>query len=198
MEITDIQFKKTSFRFTEPVHVAFGTIEGYETMIIRIDTDNGITGYGEAGPLGFVTGDNLDTCMIIAAEYKKALIGENPFAIERIHKRMDEMYNYNTSVKAAFDIACYDIAAKNAGLPLYRYLGGDDPHIESDMTISMNEPEKMAADSLKWVKQGFRILKLKLGDDIILDSERVTAVRQAVGKDIILRIDANQGIFFDI
>ena len=153
MEITDIQFKKTSFRFTEPVHVAFGTIEGYETMIIRIDTDNGITGYGEAGPLGFVTGDNLDTCMIIAAEYKKALIGENPLAIERIHKRMDEMYNYNTSVKAAFDIACYDIAAKNAGLPLYRYLGGDDPHIESDMTISMNEPEKMAADTDRYRNQ---------------------------------------------
>jgi len=193
MKITDIRFKKASFRFKEPVHVAFGIIEGYETVIIRMDTDQGITGYGEAGPLGFVTGDSLDTCLTIAEDFKTEFIGEDPLAIERIHQIMDARYNYNTSVKAAFDIACYDIAAKNAGLPLYRYLGGFDPQIESDMTISMDEPQKMADDCLGWIKKGFRILKLKLGDDIVKDMERVRTVRNAIGKDIVLRIDANQG-----
>ena len=89
MKITDIRLKKASFRFKEPVHVAFGIIEGYETVIVRMDTDQGITGYGEAGPLGFVTGDSLDTCLAIAADFRTVLIGEDPLAIERIHLLMD-------------------------------------------------------------------------------------------------------------
>lgn len=193
MKITEITMKKAEFAFDKPFEIAFAVLYGFETMVLRIETDEGITGYGEAGPLEYVTGDNLDTCMVIAKEFRKQLIGKDPTAIQQIHTIMDRMYHGHTAVKAAIDIACYDIAAKKAGLPLYRYLGGDDPEIESDVTIGINTPEAMAEDCLSWKEKGFRILKIKLGHDIASDAKRISAIRKAVGNDVILRVDANQG-----
>lgn len=193
MNITDISFKKAEFAFNKPFEIAFAVLYGFETMVLRIDTDEGIVGYGEAGPLEYVTGDNLDTCMVIAAEFRKKLIGMDPRSIQSIHRVMDSMYHGHTSIKAAFDIACYDIAAKKAGVPLYRYLGGDNPFIESDVTIGISSPKEMAKDCLEWKNKGFRILKIKLGHDIETDLKRIKAIRQAVGEDVILRVDANQG-----
>ena len=193
MKITDISFRKAECQFDKPFEIAFAVLYGFETMILRMDTDEGIVGYGEAGPLEYVTGDNLDTCMVIAGEFRKKLIGMDPLAIETIHEVMDGMFHGHTSVKAAIDIACHDIAAKKMNVPLYKYLGGSDPLLESDVTIGINTPDLMAEDCLSWKEKGFRILKIKLGHDIASDLERMKAIRSAVGEDIILRVDANQG-----
>lgn len=192
MKITDIKFEKAAFKFEEPFKVAFTVMEGFETLITIIETDEGITGYGEAGPLEFVTGDNLETAYIIGKEYRSRLIGENPLAIERIHKIMDA-YAHNTAIKAAIDIACYDIASKKMGVPLYQYLGGSENVIESDVTIGIGTPDHMAEQSAKWAQKGWSMLKIKLGEDIETDAERMRKIRAAVGPDVTLRVDANQG-----
>ena len=193
MKIKDIQFEVRSFRFEEPMKVAFATIIDMETCIVRMTTDEGITGFGEAAPFSYVTGDNLETVISVGNDLKKALIGMDPRAIGAIHRVMDSMYAGNGAIKAGIDIACYDIAAKAAGVPLYKYLGGDDPHVHSDVTIGINEPAAMAADAKSWVDKGFEIIKVKLGEDIATDAERIRTIREAVGNDIKIRIDANQG-----
>ena len=193
MVITDIQFLVTAFRFEDPMKIAFATITDMESCIVKICTDEGITGFGEAAPLPFVTGDNMDTILAVGKELKEALLGMDPRAIGSIHRVMDRLYHGNGAVKAGIDIACYDIAAKSAGVPLYKYLGGDDPHVHSDVTLGIDTPERMAEKALEWVSRGFDILKVKLGEDIRLDAERMQAIRNAVGPDIRLRIDANQG-----
>jgi len=99
----------------------------------------------------------------------------------------------NSSAKAAVDMAVYDLFAKSCGKPLYKILGGGRGEIETDLTISVNGVEEMVVDSLKAVSQGFRILKIKVGKESKKDVERIQAIRQAVGPDIKLRIDANQG-----
>ena len=193
MKIKDIQFEVRSFRFEEPMKVAFATIVDMETCIVKMTTDEGITGFGEAAPFSYVTGDNLETVISVGNDMKKALIGMDPRAIGAIHRVMDSMYAGNGAIKAGIDIACYDIAAKAAGVPLYKYLGGDDPHVHSDVTIGINDPAVMAADARSWVDKGFEIIKVKLGEDIATDAERIRAIREAVGSDIKIRIDANQG-----
>lgn len=193
MKITGIHVKRAEFAFDKPFKIAFAVLYGFETMVLRIDTDEGITGYGEAGPLEFVTGDNLDSCMVIAKAFREKLIGEDPLAIQRIHAIMNGMFHGHTAVKAAVDIACYDIAAKRAGLPLYRYLGGSNPRFESDVTIGIRSPKEMAAECVEWKEKGFSILKIKLGDNVMTDLERIRAIRTAVGDDVTLRVDANQG-----
>ena len=181
MIIKDIQFEVRSFRFEEPMKVAFATIVDMETCIVKMTTDEGITGFGEAAPFSYVTGDNLETVISVGNDLKKALIGMDPRAIGSIHRVMDSMYAGNGAIKAGIDIACYDIAAKSAEVPLYKYLGGDDPHIHSDVTIGINEPAAMAADAKSWVDKGFGIIKVKLGEDIATDAERIKEIREAVG-----------------
>jgi L-alanine-DL-glutamate epimerase-like enolase superfamily enzyme len=90
-------------------------------------------------------------------------------------------------------MALYDLAAKNAGLPLYKYLGGKIKDIESDLTIGIDTPENMAETAAKFIADGVRMIKVKLGKDPATDIARIQKIREAVGSNIILRIDANQG-----
>ena len=193
MVITDIQFEVRSFRFEEPMKIAFATIVDMQTCIIRVLTDKGITGYGEAAPFPYVTGDNLETVISVGKEMKEVLLGVDPRALGKVHRIMDSMYAGNTAIKAGIDIACYDISAKAAGVPLYKFLGGDDPHVHSDVTIGIDEPARMAEAAKSWVDKGFDIIKVKLGEDIATDAERIRAIRERVGENITIRIDANQG-----
>ena len=107
---------------------------------------------------------------------------------------MDKIIYGNSSIKSAFDIALYDIASQHAGIPLYKFLGGENNKtIITDYTVSIGEPAKMAADALKIKEQGYPAIKVKLGKNGKKDVERIRAIRAAVGKEIPLRIDANQG-----
>ncbi len=193
MRITDIRFERAAFGFEKPMKVAFAEIKDMETLLVRMDTDEGISGYGEAAPLPFVTGDDLDAAYAVGKALRLALLGQDPVALGGIHRRMDALYAGNGPIKCAFDMACYDIAAKAAGMPLYRYLGGDVRTVHSDVTIGIDEPEAMAEKAAEWVSKGFTILKVKLGEDIGTDLRRMQAVREAAGPSIALRVDANQG-----
>ena len=193
MKITDIQFEKMSFRFAQPMKVAFAEISGMETLFVKIQTDEGLSGLGEAAPLPFVTGDNLDSAWAVGKELREVLLGRDPAAIGGIHRRMDALYHGCGAIKCAIDMACYDIASKAAGMPLYRYLGGETGAVHSDVTIGIGTPDEMAEKALEWIEKGFTILKIKLGEDIETDLARMEAVRRAAGPSISLRIDANQG-----
>lgn len=193
MRITDIKFQRAGFRFTEPFKVAFVVMEGYDTLVVKIETDEGIFGFGEAAPMEFVTGDNLETALCVGKEFRELLIGQDPLAIGEIHRLMDGRYIYNTAIKAAIDLACYDIAARKMGVPLYKYLGGVRNFVESDVTIGIASPEEMAAKANEWVLKGWNILKIKLGENTETDLERIRRIRETVGPDVVLRVDANQG-----
>jgi L-alanine-DL-glutamate epimerase-like enolase superfamily enzyme len=107
---------------------------------------------------------------------------------------MDKIIYGNTSIKSAFDMALHDIASQHAGLPLYKFLGGENnKSIVTDYTVSIGDPEKMAADAVKIKNEGYPAIKIKLGKNGATDVQRIKAIREAVGKDIPLRIDANQG-----
>ena len=100
----------------------------------------------------------------------------------------------NTSAKAAVDIALYDIKGKLMGQPLYKVLGGSVNQIVTDMTVGIDTPEAMAAEARERVeKDGFTILKIKAGINPSEDIQALTLIRQAVGPNIRLRVDANQG-----
>lgn len=107
---------------------------------------------------------------------------------------MDSIIYGNTSIKSAFDIALYDIAAQYAGAPMYKFIGGENNKtIVTDYTVSIGEPEQMALDALKIKNEGYPAIKVKLGKDGKKDVERIKAIRAAVGNEIPIRIDANQG-----
>ena len=113
---------------------------------------------------------------------------------------MEELTNYtafNATCKSAFDMALYDILAKNKNQPLYQFLGGEKRQVITDMTIGIDTPEAMAKTAKKHLENGCSIIKIKLGKKVADDIERVKQIRKAVGDGIVLRLDANQGWSFD-
>ncbi len=162
-------------------------------MLVCIHTDDGITGFGECSAFPMIVGETQATCFELAKDFAKIWKGKNPLEIET---RMDELHNYcyaNFTAKSAFDMALYDIAAKDAGLPLYQFLGGKKRKIVTDVTIGIDTPENMAAKALSFKNKGFDTIKIKLGKKIEDDMARMKAVRAAIGSETRLRIDANQG-----
>lgn len=194
MKITSVKIEKFSADLESPFRVAFGVIETADSWSVKVMTDAGIYGIGSAAPLGFVTGESVESCYCILKEFAEALVGFDPLDIAGAHALMDSMYHGNGSSKCAIDLALYDIAGKVKGLPVYKLLGGTDPVVVSDITIGIDTPERMEEYARDYVfNKGFRILKVKIGNDFDHDIEALTRIRKAVGPDVRIRIDANQG-----
>ncbi|NMB27898.1 MAG: dipeptide epimerase [Tissierellia bacterium] len=194
MKITDIKLGHISVPLKKPFKTALRTVESIEDIIVRIETDTGHIGYGEAPPTGVITGDTTGAIIgAIEDHIKKHLIGLDISNIEEIMLKLDKSIVNNTSAKAAVDIAIYDLYGQLYEAPVYKLLGGYRKEITTDITISVNDPDEMAQDSIEAVKQGYKTLKIKVGKDSALDIKRMEAIREAVGYDIDLRIDANQG-----
>lgn len=113
--------------------------------------------------------------------------------IEGIMHALHSCILNNSSAKAAVDMAVYDLYAKSLHRPLYQILGGAKQTLETDLTISVNPTEIMIHDSLAAVNQGFQILKIKVGKEGMKDVERISQIRSALGPQVTIRVDANQG-----
>lgn len=194
MKITDIKIGHISVPLKKPFKTALRTVNSVEDVIVKIITDTGAVGYGEAPPTGVITGDTTGSIIGAIEEHiKKHLIGMDVENFEELILKLDSSLVKNTSAKAAVDIALYDLYGQLYKAPIYKLLGGYRKEIITDITISVNDPEQMAKDALEAVALGYKTLKIKVGKDPAIDIERMKAIRQAVGYDVQLRIDANQG-----
>lgn len=194
MQIADIKIGKVRIPLKKTFKTALRQVDFAEDIIIKVIADTGEVGFGNAPPTAVITGDSQDS--IIAAirdTIGPRLIGMDVDSIEQIMSVIDASMLHNSSAKAAVDIAVYDLFGKLHGLPLYKLFGGYRNVITTDLTISVNAPEEMVRDSLEAVAAGYTELKLKVGTDAVMDITRVQAIRQAVGHDIKIRLDANQG-----
>jgi o-succinylbenzoate synthase len=194
MKITDIKIGFVSIPLKTPFKTALRTVNSVDDVIIKIETDTGNVGYGEAPPTGVITGDTRGAIIgAINDHIRKNLVGRKIENFEEIMDILDNSVVKNTSAKAAVDIALYDLYGQMYNAPIYKILGGYSKEIITDITISVNDPEEMAKDSIDAVTRGYRTLKIKVGKNPKLDIERIKAIRDAVGYDVDLRIDANQG-----
>jgi L-alanine-DL-glutamate epimerase-like enolase superfamily enzyme len=192
--ISQIEIYKCPIKLKEPFVISLGPLEYAQNVIIVIRTDQGITGFGECSPFMTINGESMDTCFVVAHYLAQMLKGKNPLNIAACSQAMDKVIYGNSSIKSAFDIALYDIAAQYAELPLYAFLGGSNTKtIITDYTVSIGDPQKMAADALKIKERGFQVVKVKLGKSKEKDVESIRLIREAIGMELPLRIDANQG-----
>jgi L-alanine-DL-glutamate epimerase-like enolase superfamily enzyme len=194
LSIQQVELYKLSIPLIEPFITSLGRDEYAENVLVKIITKEGIIGFGECSPYMPINGESQDTCFIVGQYFAKAFIGKDPLQIEECINLMDKIIYGNSSIKSAFDMALYDIASQYAVVPLYKFIGGENNKtIITDYTVSIGEPEKMAADALKIKTMGYPAIKVKLGKDGKKDVARMKAIRAVVGNEIPLRIDANQG-----
>ncbi|MCC7401055.1 MAG: dipeptide epimerase [Chitinophagaceae bacterium] len=192
--IQQIEIYKLFIPLKEPFVTSLGSEDEAASIVVVIRTDQGISGFGECSPYLPVNGESVDTCFIVGQYFAKVFKGKNALDIEERIADMDNIIYANSSIKSAFDIALYDIASQHAGVPLYKFIGGkNNKTIVTDYTVSIGDPDKMAADAVKIKNEGYPAIKVKLGKDGKTDVQRMKQIRKAVGYDIPLRIDANQG-----
>ena len=192
--IQSVELYKLFVPLKEPFVISLGPIHNVQNIIVIIRTQDGCAGYGECSPYMSINGESIDTCFIVGQYFAKVLKGKSALAIATCTEIMDKTIYANSSIKSAFDMALHDIAAQHAGVPLYRFLGGDKNKVlETDMTVSIGEPEKMKNDAIRFKAEGFPAIKVKLGGTKEDDVARIKAIREGIGSEHPLRIDANQG-----
>jgi L-alanine-DL-glutamate epimerase-like enolase superfamily enzyme len=196
IKITHIDIYRFSIPM-EPFTIATGTMDHAQNVFIRVHTNAGFYGVGECSAFPMIVGETQDTCLVMAREFARLLKGKDALDIPGRLQQLHDFTAANSTIKSAFDMALYDIAAKNAGLPLYQFLGGSKREVETDITIGIADPVIMAQKAFGLKQSGATILKIKLGKDAKSDVERIKKIRNTVGQGMKIRVDANQGWEFD-
>jgi L-Ala-D/L-Glu epimerase len=192
--------KTEIYKFSIPMHpftIATGTMHFAQNIFIRMHTDAGFYGVGECSAFPMIVGETQATCFEMAKDFASIWKGKPVFPIEERMMDLHHFTAFNATIKSAFDMCLYDISAKEKKLPLYEFLGGKKKKMETDLTIGIDSPEKMAEKAIAFTKMGVSMIKIKLGKNGAEDIERIKRIRLAVGEKTILRIDANQGWDFE-
>ena len=194
MKITDIRFGMLRVPLKTPFKTALRSVDQVEDIVVMVNTDSGHVGYGEAPATAVITGDTHGSIIEAIRHYiSPRLVGHEIADLNHLTHLIQGAMEKNSSAKASVEIAIYDLWGQLYNAPLYRLLGGGDPVITTDITISVDYIDKMVADSMAAVERGFESLKIKVGKDIGVDIERVKAIYAAVEGRALLRLDANQG-----
>ena len=192
MKIIQAMAIPVELQLKEPFAIANETIEVADNILIRLETETGITGWGCSTP-DAVTSETKDTVLRNFEAAKRLVIGCDPTRINLLNFALDSDIKGNSSLKAGINMALYDIIGKMAGIPLFRLLGGYREKIATSVTIGLNNTNLMVEKAKQIVSDGFKFIKIKCGINADDDIENIIAIREAVGPTIKLRLDANEG-----
>ncbi len=194
MKIVDVKFGPLNLEPVKALTVAYGSYPVFEYALLELVTDDGLVGLGEASPDIEVTGESQAAVLAALEAAKDVLIGKDPFDMEIIMGELEAVILDVPSSLAAVDMALYDLMGKALGVPVYRLLGGKaQTAITAYPVVPLDVPEVMAGTAAQFAAGGARDIKLKIGTTIDEDMARMAAIRAAIGDEIVLRIDVNQG-----
>jgi cis-L-3-hydroxyproline dehydratase len=178
-----------------PYSTSGGTAEGFDAVVVALDTDAGVTGWGEMAPLGAFYADAFPGgARAGIEELGPRLIGADPAQPRALVQLMDAAMRGQPYVKSAVDMAAWDVAGRAHGQPLCEALGGRfGAAVDLYRSIPPGETDAVADRARRHVADGYRRLQVKVGTDPLADAERLAAVRAAVGPDVVLYADANAG-----
>ena len=194
MKVTRIETWHETMRHNAPYTIAYENIQSATNVFIRIETDRGVSGFGCAAPDAAVTGETVgDVIGALEGVVQSEIVGSNPLRYALLLHRLKSSLVSFPSTLAAVDMALHDILGKIADLPLYQILGAYRTKMKTSITIGILDEDETVRCAREFVNQGFKALKIKGGIDWESDAARIKKVRDAVGRSIEIRFDANQG-----
>ncbi|NUQ61357.1 MAG: dipeptide epimerase [Pirellulales bacterium] len=194
MKITRVEAWPVTMRLTEPYTAAYDVLESTTNVFLRIVTDRRVVGCGCAAPDQQATGETAEGVLNTLRTMVETVVkGVDPLRSALLRERLEPLLRDEPSAMAAVDMALYDIVGKRCELPLWKLLGGYRESIRTSVTIGIEPVDETVERARYFVDQGFQALKIKGGLDVEADVARVREVREAVGSEIALRFDANQG-----
>ncbi|WP_082676264.1 dipeptide epimerase [Shouchella shacheensis] len=195
MQIKEVHVFTREIPLKRPFVTALRRVTAVEALVVQLTLEDGTTGQGSAVPTFAITGDSLGGMKeAIEGPIKRRIFEENLTDFNQLLDAVQNACVGNCGAKAAVDMALHDLRAKRLGVPLVQLLGGNvKTELESNMTLSLSEPEEMKKHASRHISEGYRMLKVKLGDAWQRDLDRLLALQGELPEGIRLRIDANQG-----
>ena len=199
MKVTEFHARRVDLPLVDGYRITGKTIDVATNFLLTVVADNGLTGFGCAAPSGDVTGESDDMCEAALHGALQELLTGIEVAAEpsAVAETAFGLAPDCPAARAAVDMALWDLAAKRAGQPLVRYWGGKPEPIPTSVTIGICDVQQTLSEARAWLQKKFRVLKIKVGEDIDVDLARLRALRQEVGAGVVIRVDANQGYDLD-
>ena len=194
MKITGIEAIPVSIPFIKPFVVWRGVAKTKDHVIVKIHTDKGITGVGEASPFLYYAPETLEDVVATIEKYMPGLVmGRDPFEMEALDRIFHQTIDGHHFSKAAVEMALWDIVGQKLGQPVYNLLGGKcRPDVPVAAILTAEEPVLAAEEARVYLNLGFTQFKIKIGFEFTHDMDKAAAVRQAIGPHCTLRVDAEE------
>jgi len=163
--------------------------------VVEVETESGVVGYGEVSPApAFMGEDGRMIIHIINQILAPPLIGSDAFDLEALHQRMNQTLYGNGAAKAVIDIAFHDLLGKITNLPTFQLLGGKvREEVPLSWVVGIQTPEKAVEEAQHYLSKGINTIKVKIGGDPEKDIQKIRFIRERLGDQFKLRVDANQG-----
>jgi L-Ala-D/L-Glu epimerase len=195
MEATKIKkviIEAINIALDEPFTISIGTKYNIENVLITLQLENGIEGYGEASPLEPINGENQSTVLATLNSCKDYLVGLDVSEFSKISRHLKSVFWAQVTARCAVEMALIDAFTKSLNIPLYKFLGGSVNLIETDYTVDIVPPATARKNACKLADKGYRVLKTKVGKNMVEDIDRILAIKEGAPNSEIT-IDANQG-----
>ena len=193
-KIIDVQVWREHLELTRPYTIAFSHFDSVEIVFVKLVSEAGHIGLGAGSPAEAITGENPDRCFEALNVNLAAAIGQQSISgIYGLMRRLDEAFADNPAARAAADMAIYDLFTQHLGVALVDYLGRCHHKLPTSITIGIKSIEESLEEAEEYLQRGFRILKIKTGNNVDKDIELVAKLREATGGKALIRVDANQG-----
>jgi len=178
----------------QPYEIASMRIDAVDLFFVRISTEEGVEGVGSASPAEDVTGESPEACRTaLSVKQLGWLGGRDPRDLDELASELEKSHRATPAARAAVDTALHDLVARCEGVPLVDLFGRCHEELPTSVTIGISSIEETLAEAEDYLGRGFRCLKVKTGRVFDEDVERLTRLRESVGSEVSIRIDANQG-----
>lgn len=191
-KISKVIIEPVNIKLDEPFTIAIGTKYCIENVIITVVLENGIEGYGEAAPLEPINGENQATVLATLESCKGFIVGKDISEYKAISAILKSVFWAQVTARCAVEMALLDAFTKLINIPLYKFFGGVTNRIETDYTVDIVPPETARKNAEKYAREGYRVLKTKVGKKLKDDIDRILAIKEGA-PSCEITLDANQG-----
>ncbi|SIR87875.1 L-alanine-DL-glutamate epimerase [Haladaptatus litoreus] len=191
-EITNVAVEPLDLPLSEPFEISLGTQYEASNVLVTIETADGVMGYGEGAPVPTVTGETQGAALFTADTMADLIIGEDTVHYRRLVNKIRSAFPGMAAAAFAVETAILDVYCRERDIALSELFGGPPTSVETDLTIPIVDVDTARASATNAAADGFDHLKIKTGNDVHEDVERVVAIHESA-PDVHLKVDANQG-----
>lgn len=189
-KIREINFTVKEYKYKRPFCIAYSSVSQTENVEIEIITENGITGYGESAPSFRISGETPEVILSLRQKVKDMILDKDTRHYREIFNITDKLIS-SPSLRAGIQFAVIDAFCRECGIKVWEYFGGARNEIETDRTVSVRPMEERIEEALEIYKEGFNVIKIKVGEDLNDDLEAIYEIYKLT-KGCKYIVDANE------